>query len=216
MKAIEFINEAMIDRGIGNHLRDKGYKKIGSGADQSAWLEPNTGLILKIFGTAEWSTAGELTKAQRAFKKFADYCMANQNNPFLPQFLGWEKFEYKGSNYLQIRCERLFEFSNKGKTQDWARELALIAEWAGDGKTVAEYIKFRESKKSYYEMPESQYRELMTYIGGEDKLALLWNTIKDLNRIAHSGEFNVDLHPGNFMLGSDGHIVISDPFYTGY
>jgi len=83
-------------------------------------------------------------------------------------------------------------------------------------KTVAEYIKFRESKKSYYEMPESQYRELMTYIGGEDKLALLWNTIKDLNRIAHSGEFNVDLHPGNFMLGSDGHIVISDPFYTGY
>jgi predicted unusual protein kinase regulating ubiquinone biosynthesis (AarF/ABC1/UbiB family) len=53
----------------------------------------------------------------------------------------------------------------------------------------------------------------MSYLG-EDGLATLWKTIESLFQIAKRSGYDLDLHPGNFMLGSDGHIVISDPFYA--
>jgi hypothetical protein len=38
-----------------------------------------------------------------------------------------------------------------------------------------------------------------------------------LKKVARKiGLGNLDLHSGNFMLGSDGEIVISDPFFAGW
>jgi predicted unusual protein kinase regulating ubiquinone biosynthesis (AarF/ABC1/UbiB family) len=54
----------------------------------------------------------------------------------------------------------------------------------------------------------------MTYLG-KDGLEKIWKTMVDLYKIANRSGFHLDLHPGNFMLGSDGHIVISDPFFAG-
>ena len=53
----------------------------------------------------------------------------------------------------------------------------------------------------------------MTHLG-EDGFKLLWKTMKDLSKIADHKGYNLDLHSKNFMLGSDGHIVISDPFFA--
>lgn len=214
MRFKQFLNEAEIAPGIDRHLKKLGYKKLGRGVDQSAWLEPGTGLIMKIFGTRRGTSPGELTDGQRAFKKFADYCMANKNNPFLPQFLGWETFEYKDENYLQIKCERLFEFSRKDKTHEWAHELENIAVRVKSSGTLKAYLKDRENP--HYGMYEKQYRELMTHLGGEDKLKLLWDTIVALRKMTNDRTLFLDLHAGNFMLASDGHIVVSDPFFTGY
>ena len=55
--------------------------------------------------------------------------------------------------------------------------------------------------------------ELMTHLG-EDGFKLLWKTLRDLKKIADRKRYVLDLHFKNFMLGSDGHIVISDPFFT--
>ena len=85
MRATEFLLEAYTDRSIEGILKKKGYKKLGSGVDQTAYLAPD-GMILKIFGTSRSSKNGsvQLTKAQKTFKAFADYCKAHPNNPFLP------------------------------------------------------------------------------------------------------------------------------------
>jgi hypothetical protein len=204
---VKELTESYVEPGVVKLLKEKGYKFLGGGVDQSVWLEPGTGLVLKIFGTDSWiDNAYKMSKEQKSFIKFADYCMANPNNEFLPQFLGWEKFKFNEHVYLQIRCERLFEI-DKGKTRIWANEL----------NTMARYIRLRHSMNAYLrdsnKNEKQGHYELMSYLG-EGGLAKLWKTIEGLYSIAMRSGYDLDLHPGNFMLGSDGHIVISDPFYA--
>ena len=251
MRANQFLAESSIDPGIVQALRSKGYKPLGSkGADQQAFLEPGSGLVLKIFGTEGDSSSSsrsnswadtydgdsgsgtyeaaparakealpiQLTFAQETFKTFADFCMANKANPFLPKFFGWETFIFNGRQYIQIRMERLFEF---GRHEEWAEALEDLADSVKDGKNMEQWIRRNltdvnsdNDDEWNYTEENSTYHELLSHLG-EDGIKLLWNTIDQLANIAERGKFNLDLHSGNFMLGSDGEIVISDPFWCG-
>ena len=110
MRAKEFIKEAQFKKSLRQDMIDKGYTFLGQGQEQDAYLEPKTGLVLKIFGTGKESTASKYTKGQQSFIDFADFCMKNQGNPFLPQFFGWDRFDYGGKYYLQSRVEAMFPF----------------------------------------------------------------------------------------------------------
>ena len=243
MKAAEIlVEESDIAGGVVRILRQKGYKYLGSGIDQTAFLEPRTGLILKIFGTTDsddeydeygddedydaWGdpiptkkpkvkpgTPLQLTAPQKSFKAFADYCMKHKNNPFLPNFLGWTTFEFEGKTYLQIRMERLFKFTN----HNWAQWLAYMAEAAMEGDSAQEWLQEQHNDLTKYGGMDSMgLDELISHIGREG-INQLWKTLKDLSSIADRNDYSLDLHSKNFMLGSDGHIVISDPFHTeGY
>jgi hypothetical protein len=213
MRAYE-LTESTIELEMVNMLKQKGYKFLGSGVDQSVWLEPGTGLVLKIFGTDKMihSNPLDLSNEQKSFVKFANYCMAHPDNEFLPQFLGWQKFIYNEYAYLQIRCERLFEI-DKGKTRVWAEELNAMARYIRLKLPLTTYLRDRSSRGRGRNAGAGYY-ELMSYLG-EDGLAKIWKTMEDLQQIAKRSGFHLDLHPGNFMLGSDGHIVISDPFFAG-
>jgi hypothetical protein len=57
---------------------------------------------------------------------------------------------------------------------------------------------------------------LLTLLGGEEGFYHLWDTINQLGKIADREGFHLDLHDENFMLGGDGEIVISDPFFGGW
>ena len=197
------------DWSISRELKQKGYKFLKKGADQQAWLEPNTGLILKIFGTKA-NGSGRLTTAQQSFKDFADYCLRHKDNPFLPNFLGWETFYKGGETYLQIRMERLFPFPNK-HWAEWLEEMSNSV----DAYSAMEWYKDEMSGQINpgHERFSEALPELMTHLG-EDGFKLLWKTMKDLSKIADHKGYNLDLHSKNFMLGSDGHIVISDPFFA--
>ena len=107
MRAEEFLCEKTIfDKGIEQTLVQKGYKKLGQGSDQMVFLEPGTGFALKIFGTEKAGKSG-FTKGHNLFFKWANFCMKNSNNPFLPKFNGYKSFVYHGQTYLQIRQELL-------------------------------------------------------------------------------------------------------------
>lgn len=203
------LKEYYVDPGVIKHLEKLGYKKLGKGQDQIAFLEPSTGMVLKIFGSSISGETG-FTKPQMSFKVFADYCQANSDNPFLPQFYGWETFKFKGKTYLQIRMERLFQFPG---VEHWADALEVIVIYAEMSKSPEAKEKFIEEhvKYEFYET----YQQLFTHLGREG-FDQLWNTIYDLNRIAEKHGFRLDLHAGNFMMGSDGEIVINDPFFTGW
>lgn len=215
MRAEEFLNEAHIDLEINKILKTKGYTKLGSGADQNAYLAPD-GAVLKIFGTSRYNDGSmELSKGQRAFKAFADYCLAHTNNPFLPQFSGWETFAFKGRPYLQIKVERLFPF-NVNKT--WPYILAAIADKAERTKSPEakeDFIDLYINSEYVHRISREAAQQLFMHLG-DDGFNLLWDTIYDLMQVARSiGLRNLDLHAGNFMLGEDGQIVIADPFYAG-
>ena len=216
MKITEILNEAYSDPNIRVELQKKGYKFLGKGVDQTAYLAPD-GMILKIFGTGKSSKrgSGELSRAQKTFKAYADYCKAHPDNPFLPNFTDWTTFDYNGYTYLQIKMERLFPFPKK----QWAEVLAAIADSAARSnapETKKYFIDAILSGRNLSKSEQKSVNELLTHLG-EEGFELLWDTIYDLKRVAKSiGLSNLDLHSGNFMLGEDGQIVISDPFFAGW
>jgi hypothetical protein len=225
MKINEFLTEAYIHRDISTILKSKGYKYIGAGADQLVYLEPGTGLILKIFGTSRGKSGSttELTNAQKSFKTFYDMTVADPDNEFLPQIMGYEPFMFKGKPYLQIRMERLFEFKGAA-VKFWNSVLADMADDIEEGQSFKSFMDYA-TKTPPPSMPEHRKRsmirrqEIMQQLGmhvGKDGLLKLWKTIEMLLAAARKNGYRLDLHEGNFMLGSDGTPVISDPFFMGW
>jgi len=220
MRATEFLTELEVDRGILDIMRKKGYKELGHGQDQLVFLEPRTKMILKIFGTnsSQSGSAGStgLTFPQETFKAYADFCAANPDNPFLPYFSGWETFEFKGKRYLQIRCERLFKGSQHVEFFHMLEEIARAAKNDRNGAKAYLDDMIGDPDDDYNYNDVADYGPMLTLIGGEEGFYKFWDTLYQLGKIADRGGFHVDLHDENFMLGSDGEIVISDPFFSGW
>lgn len=213
MRIHEFLNEAQMASDIKRIMQSKGYKYIGHGQDQDAYFAPD-GSILKIFGWDRDLGRSGFTKAQDSFIAFANYCRSHPNNQFLPDFSDWTPFEHKGKTYLQIKCERLFPLS--GKWEDFGDELENFVDSYVDryGAKVGvdKYIQYAVGDE--YNEPSDSGNVLIMMLG-EDGLAQFAKTIEDLGKIASKNRYRLDLHGGNFMFGSDGHVVINDPFFTG-
>lgn len=211
----EIIREATIDPDIEDILFGKGYKLLGDGVDQQAWLAPD-GTVLKIFGYGT-TYKGQLSKGQQSFIDYANYCKQNPNNPFLLQILGYETFTFKNRTYLQIRTERLFPFDGiKGV----AYLLESLTEYIKDYGLTRGYRMFfkdnlyhRNLEIEWEKENAAEFGMLVSLLGGEKELELLAKTISELNQIADSKGYILDLHAYNFLLGSDGEIVINDPFH---
>lgn len=225
MKSTEFLDEAYISTAIEKRLQSKGYEKLGKGADQVVFLEPGTGLILKIFGTSRGSSgsATELTNAQKSFKTFYELSQADPDNEFLPQIMGYEPFMWGGKPYLQIRMERLFEFKGPS-VKNWNELLADMAYaiednmkfenfWSEATKPVSKNLPVW---KQISKMNRQETMQQLIMHVGEEGLKKLWKTVVMLKKVAKKNGYRLDLHQGNFMLGSDGTPVISDPFFMGW
>jgi len=201
MRATEFITE----ESIAGTLRSKGYMKLGSGVDAEAWLAPD-GTVLKLIKTT----------GKNSFITFANYCMANPNNPFLPQFGGWQRFKLPRNmdghaEGLQIRTERLFELPGNKKLplRVILRDVVHVAKNFTGSTAIDKLFARREIPLQ----DQDDLAQLIILLGGEQELVKLIQTINDLAKIAEKHRYSLDLHPGNFMLSSDGHIIINDPFY---
>jgi hypothetical protein len=192
----EIITESILDEfSMTNHqiqktLEKKGYKYIGKGVDQSAYIEPGTGYILKIFGT---QGSKDFSKDHKMFFKWAKFCMRHQDNPFLPRFYGYESFMFGGHRYLQIRTEHLF------KNPDTQRAVALLSEF--------DYTeKFRLNDQRVLKLAKKL---------GPDKFKLLYETLKILHKKGKKKHYWWDLHADNVMVRKNGTPVINDPWVVG-
>lgn len=201
MRASDLTEYSYTDKKIEKILTKKGYKKLGAGVDQTAYLEPGTGFVLKIFGTQR----GDAFSAdQEMFFDWAKYCMKNKNNPFLPKFGGYESFVLDGDRYLQIRQEAL---KSSGVT---GRVLAIMAvaieeEGAQDLGEVEDVI------DELYDEYANAYQKFIKQLGPK-ATQKLFNTMMDLYKISLNNGWMFDLHSGNFMLRNDGTPVIVDPW----
>ena len=213
MKVQELLEATAIPYDIKQSLLNKGYKYLGQGVDQHAYLEPKTGMVLKIFGADNSRRAkidsGSYTKPQKAFIVFADYCRKNKNNPFLPHFDGWESFEFDGKRYLQIRCERLFVCEKTYWFGLYETIAGAVRRGASDPNKIIDTV-LKANNGAY----SAWVGERLTGIGTEKDFKLFVKTIIELNSLAKKEKLVLDLHGGNFMLGSDGQVVINDPFHV--
>jgi hypothetical protein len=212
MKIKDLINKEIInefsdtDPDVRAALEKQGYKLLGKGVDQSAFLEPKTGYVLKVFGTHS-STKGSggiaISKSHKMFLTWAEYCMKHKDNKFLPRFYGFEKFVFKGHTYFQIRQERLTKIEGDLGFTLW--DLSTYIKYNGfylDNKDLLPGFRREESKSA---------RTLQKRIGNKNLIQLLI-TVNELNTIAKQKGYNLDLHDENYMHRGNTPVII-DPWY---
>jgi hypothetical protein len=222
MKIRDIVTEAKIDPAIEDAMEKQGYQLVGSGEDQDVYLAPD-GTILKIFGTGPGANAGSYSRGQQSVIDFIKFCRAHHNNPFLPQFSDFERFVFKGKYYLQIRCERMFDLDahDAGSIAQYLEELATTVEYHGTERgweSLNRYANTDTGDRFYRARAQRQNdakAQLSMLLGSESDAKLLIQTIKQLQALAKQKRYQFDLNPDNFMLGSDGGIVINDPFFSG-
>lgn len=209
---------SFVNKGITTYLHAKGFKKLGSGVDVTAYLAP-TGHVLKIFGyddeedddydhgqqvQKKW-TPKNLSRSQNMFIQYAQFCANNSKNPYLPRFgkgrggKVWAPFVFKNKTYLQIWQERLYPAKIKGTF------LAAMADGIDNGQAMEDFLS---------EVEEYGWKKRMTIAFPSDAaFALCWHTLEKLNRIADDHNFMWDMHNENFMCRADGTPVIVDPWH---
>lgn len=201
MRAAELNEYSTTSKKIDRILAKKGYKKLGAGVDQTAYLEPGTGYVLKVFGTQ----GGESFSADhKMFFAWAKYCMKNSNNPFLPRFADYESFVLDGDRYLQIRQEALKPAGRVGLVLEIFAE-AIEEDGADTLDEAEEYV--ADFNRSYI----SDLQKLKKQLGPKG-LQLLFSTMLQVYRLGRRSGYNFDLHAGNFMARGDGTPIIVDPW----
>lgn len=212
MKLEEF---SITNAGIVKALKAKGYKRLGSGVDQTAFLEPGTGYVLKVFGT-QCSKRGQvptLSPDQKMFKLWANFCAKNQNNPHLPRIYGWDTFvwtEPPGTRgwgteqpclYLQIRTEPL-----RPVPSSYSRWLWKLSNYADDD------LPWNDVFEDINEENIKSFNQLTATPEGVASMQKFYKTMQSLAKLGNSKGFSWDLHPGNIMLRGDGTLIINDPW----
>ena len=206
------------DYRINDYLEARGYKLIGSGLDQLTYLTPNQQMVLKIFGSTEKKSRRKnipFTADQMMFFKWADYCVQNSTNPFLPKFIEgeggkpWAPFDLENRRYLQIWQERLYEIDNE-TGQDLGRLASIAYSSQAMGEPDAgKYL--RQWAKTFTKWEKSSLRRLTKRFGTK-QVVLLFKTLRELAAHAQAQNWSLDLHEGNFLQRKNGFPVIADPW----
>lgn len=200
---------------IRKYLEKKGYKHLGKGVDQSAYLEPSTGKILKIFGTSEKNIGDKFSKDHLMFKTWVNYCDAHKDNEFLPKYDGWESFEYDNKKYLQIRMERLQKLPKE--LGQFLSTFGYHANAMAGGAPKSHYKWFQDmlngkgEEGNSFEIDNDEMDKLIVLLGKEG-VTKLWKTLVELGKIRAKHNYGWDLHGGNLMHRNDGIPVIVDPW----
>jgi ribosomal protein S18 acetylase RimI-like enzyme len=212
IRAQDFVTEySDISPGIEKYLKKRGYRLLGQGVDQMAFLEPGTGHVLKIFGTQCDDNGGTpaLSPDQKMFRFWANYCAKNQDNPYLPRIYGWETFVFNTYDdeclYLQIKTEKLSPI--RGEFEDFFEEMANYAEQVSWEKFADDM-----SDDPYGPISLESWKKLTSDPASTKRIKKLYQTMAELAKIGRQRGYSWDLHSDNIMQRSDGTPVISDPW----
>lgn len=204
----------IIDYGIADVLKEKGYQFLGGGLDKQAWLDPN-GQVYIVFGYRY--NFNDFSPDQRMFITWIKYCDRNRNNPHLPKFSGFESFEFNGKKYIQARMERLTHAPAKLQYLlahlDWMiTKHGTNYDRAFDNLAPAAGYDWETFVSSKIDQKKVTAAEIIEILGGIDKAKSLMKTVRNVKRLAARFNYSIDLHGGNYMLRPDGTIVVNDPY----
>lgn len=226
MKIQDLIQESSIlDRGVIRYLTRKGYRFLGQGIDQAAFLEPGTGHVLKVFGTQ--CLDNHLSEDQEMFKTYAEYCTRNHRNPHLPRIYGWETFMFPtdissgvsmskktpklNCLYLQIRTEPLNHVSN----QLFHIYEAMSGEVESE-KTWKEFVEEMYQGDVSYDSLSRRFQQMTTDDQSMRRMERLYKTMQNLYYFGQQEGYSWDLHGNNIMQRADGTPVITDPWVVSF
>ena len=230
MKLKDIINEwSQTPKSVIEYLQNKGYKLLGKGVDQSAFEEPKTGKVLKIFG-AKKAKSSKANPGHIMFEVWHEYCEKNKYNPFLPKFSGWTYFDFQDQTFMQIRMERLIPIdSGVSNALEFLSDSFynypidkfddvkdhILSQIGKEHFTSHKYFSADDlDMPSFFGIPSHDLDELnqLMILLGKKKFLLLLDTLKEVGEISKKKGYHFDLHEGNFMHRHDGVPVIVDPW----
>jgi hypothetical protein len=179
-------DELSVSQHIQDYFVDRGYKYLGEGRDQIAFLSPR-GTVLKVLGIGE-------DEREDIVKTYVGFFLRNQRNPHYPRIYNAGDFEVDGETYFVYEMEYLNPMSGEGQVLEYIEDL-MSALPRGEQALEA----FYKNKKRPPELSEEQV----------DGLVLATQDLED----AIGGQAPLDLRSiENLGRRKDGQIVIIDPF----
>lgn len=179
-------DELSVSQRIQDYFTDRGYKYLGEGRDQIAFLSPR-GTVVKVVGVGE-------DEREDIVKTYVGFFLRNQRNPHYPRIYNAGDFAVDGETYFVYEMEYLNPVSGEDRVLEYIEDL-MSALPRGEQALDA----FYKNKKRPPELSEQQV----------DGLVMATQDLED----AIGGQAPLDLRSiENLGRRKDGQIVIIDPF----
>jgi GNAT superfamily N-acetyltransferase len=179
-------DELSVSQRIQDYFVDRGYKYLGEGRDQIAFLSPR-GTVVKVLGIGE-------DEREDIVKSYVGFFLRNQRNPHYPRIYNAGDFEVDGETYFVYEMEYLHPVSGEDQVLEYIEDL-MSALPRGEQALAA----FYQNKKRPPGLSEEQV----------DGLVFATQDLED----AIGGQAPLDLRSiENLGRRKDGQIVIIDPF----
>jgi predicted GNAT family acetyltransferase len=179
-------DELSVSQRIQDYFVDRGYKYLGEGRDQIAFLSPR-GTVVKVLGIGE-------DEREDIVKSYVGFFSRNQRNPHYPRIYNAGDFTVDGETYFVYEMEYLNPISGEDRVLEYIEDL-MSALPRGEQALEA----FYKNKKRPPELSEQQV----------DGLVIATQDLED----AIGGQAPLDLRSiENLGRRKDGQIVIIDPF----
>jgi hypothetical protein len=179
-------DELTISQRIQDYFADRGYKYLGEGRDQIAFLSPRN-TVVKVVGIGE-------DEREDIVKTYVGFFLRNQRNPHYPRIYNAGDFSVDGETYFVYEMEYLYPVSGEDRVLEYIEDL-MSALPRGEQALEA----FYQNKTRPPELSEQQV----------DGLVVATQDLED----AIGGQAPLDLRSiENLGRRKDGQIVIIDPF----
>jgi hypothetical protein len=179
-------DELSVSQRIQDYFVNRGYKYLGEGRDQIAFLSPRN-TVLKVLGIGE-------DEREDIVKTYVGFFLRNQRNPHYPRIYNAGDFAVDGETYFVYEMEYLYPVSGEDRVLEYIEDL-MSALPRGEQALEA----FYKNKKRPPELSEQQV----------DGLVFATQDLED----AIGGQAPLDLRSiENLGRRKDGQIVIIDPF----
>jgi GNAT superfamily N-acetyltransferase len=179
-------DELSVSQRIQDYFTNRGYKYLGEGRDQIAFLSPRN-TVLKVLGIGE-------DEREDIVKTYVGFFLRNQRNPHYPRIYNAGDFSVDGETYFVYEMEYLYPVSGEDRVLEYIEDL-MSALPRGEQALAA----FYKNKPRPPELSEQQV----------DGLVFATQDLED----AIGGQAPLDLRSiENLGRRKDGQIVIIDPF----
>jgi hypothetical protein len=190
------------------HMKGLGYKFLGAGAFKAAFVNPKTHNVKII-------QHDESYRETANFKKWVSFCFQHSSNPHLPNISFSKPLTISGEKFIVVNIERLFEISSElSQIREAIHELMKACTSAiGSTSILQKDLKSKvvADAKARLEASGDITESMVLLVLSVEDFDFLLGTLIDIINATPSSGF-LDLHSGNFMIASDGTLVITDPW----
>lgn len=178
-------DELSISQRLEDYFYKRGYRHLGEGRDQIAFLSPRN-TVVKVLGIGDH-------EREKIVRDYVAYFERNQHNPYYPKIYNSGEFTLEGETYFIYEQEYLQYVANEEATLDYLEKLMSAME----RDLASEFIR-KNPLPSELDINEIEgliinTEQMIQALGGQAPLDL--SQIENLRR-----------------RESDGHIVIMDPY----